>query len=181
MAVQVIFNESGEFEFSLADGTGVRGVTGVESLVYEFHVADETMGEVEASRADLAKVAVGELLRRQQSAVVVFVDVGARHIARAFPPSFFNGFFDDGSAVSGAVFDDDRRRLFGDAFFLVDGVDVCLNRIVGLGQHLLAEEAFDERLLRLVAEALFSGATLDESTPLRLLGHLVRACKDPKR
>ena len=64
MTMQVILYETREFEFSWAECAGVGGVAGVESLVNEFQMADEAMGEIESASADGAKVAIGGLRRR---------------------------------------------------------------------------------------------------------------------
>ena len=57
------------------------------------------------------------------------------------------------------------------AFFLVKGVDVSLNFLVVFGQHLLAEDAFDERILGLIAKPHLPLLQVQELLPVDGLRH----------
>ena len=88
MTMQVILHESRELEFSVAKGAGVGVVAGVESLVDEFEVSDEAVGEVEAASADGAEVAVGRLRRRRFRRVIFRL----RRLQNALPLPFLRFF-----------------------------------------------------------------------------------------
>lgn len=165
MTMKMILDQSGEFEFPLTDFAVVIFVADVESLVNELQVADETVRVVESARAYLAEVSVGKLRRPQRRFHFVFRIVGGRN---ASPLLFFRSFF---SALSGAVFyfnNSLRRRSsrIGDFLLFVKGVYVSLDLRVGLGKHLLAEDAGDERLFSFVPEAILPFFGVDHPTPM---------------
>ena len=89
----------------------------------------------------------------------------------SIPQSFFRPVLCHSTHCVGVGGDGFRFRGRFLAFFLVKGVDVSLNFLVVFGQHLLAEDAFDERILGLIAKPHLPLLQVQELLPVDRLRH----------